>query len=133
MSQTQALKIPKRDAVARKDCWDLSKLFSGPSEWEKDFEQLAQMQKTIPSFKGTLGTSVEQLKNCLDFKCSMDSFIERLEYYSFLRVAEDGALDESQGRQVGSQSPKDNENANGNDNVTTYPEGQTASKLSAIW
>ncbi|MDR0785253.1 MAG: oligoendopeptidase F [Treponema sp.] len=82
-------KIPERSEIARKDTWDLSKLFQNDGEWDKGLVEYAEKTEKIPSFQGTLGQSAEKLADWLDFSKEFGVLEERLAYYSELRQTED--------------------------------------------
>ena len=86
---TRIKKLPPRNRVKQEDCWDLSSLFSGDTAWEQAFKR---WQKQIPQyekFRGKLAKSGSILAACLEFDSRMERAAERLEYYAFLKTAED--------------------------------------------
>ena len=77
-------KLPARNKVKQKDCWDLSSLFSSDTAWEQAFKR---WQKEIPqyaTFRGTLAKSGRAVAACLKFDNQIERAAERLEYYAFL-------------------------------------------------
>jgi oligoendopeptidase F len=84
-------KIPMRSEISAQDKWDLGKLYDSDELWAVDLAKFEKIAERIPSFKGTLGKSLESLANYLDFACELLVLGERLEYYSELRECEDGA------------------------------------------
>ncbi|MBN2051242.1 MAG: oligoendopeptidase F, partial [Spirochaetales bacterium] len=52
----------------------------------------------LESFRGSLGTSAEALKNCLDATTESERLSERLGYYAHLRLSEDGGNNTAQDR-----------------------------------
>ncbi|OUT68067.1 MAG: oligoendopeptidase F [Planctomycetaceae bacterium TMED10] len=86
---TRVKKLPARNRVNKADCWDLSSLFPSDAAWEKAFKR---WQKQIPeytNFRGTLSKSGAALAACLDFDSRVERAAEKLEYYAFLKTAED--------------------------------------------
>ena len=81
--------IPLRSEVAPENTWDLSKLFSGDKEWEAGLEEYIRRSDLIPTFKGTLGASAENLAAWLNFLKELQILEERLGYYANLRESED--------------------------------------------
>lgn len=98
MSKETVRKIPKRDQQNPKDCWDLSSLFSDETAWEAGLEELNQGIETLPQFKGSLGSSSEQLKRYLDTEQHLEQLDERLGYWAHLRTNEDAGNSEHQVR-----------------------------------
>lgn len=85
--------IPTRAQVNIEDTWDLSKLFPSDSAWAEGLGRYEEMAKRIPSFQGTLGSSVEALADWLDFSTAFGLLEERLSYYCELRQTEDEGAD----------------------------------------
>ncbi|MCL2127738.1 MAG: oligoendopeptidase F, partial [Treponema sp.] len=86
---TEPAHIPERREAAQADTWDLSKLFSDDSAWNKALSLYVEMAEKIPSFRGTLGESAESLAAYLDFARDLGILGERLYYYADLRQTED--------------------------------------------
>ena len=80
--------IPERKNVNPQDTWDLSKLFSGDSEWENALLRLAAYAPSIEQYKGSLGESVDRLYSCLNVMNEVEQLDERLGYYAHLKIAE---------------------------------------------
>ncbi|AEF83440.1 oligoendopeptidase F [Leadbettera azotonutricia] len=81
--------IPSRKEAKKEDTWDLSRLYPNDEAWSaalSDFEILAEK---IPSFRGTLAKSAEDLAAWLDFQKEFGLLEERLNYYADLRQTED--------------------------------------------
>ncbi len=90
--------IPERREVLKEHSWDLSKLFPSPEAWEEGLTQLKEDLGKIASFKGRLGKSAEDLKECQDFMSELGRLEERLGYYAQLKLSEDGGNSEHQSR-----------------------------------
>lgn len=93
---TQA--IPSRDQIADSDKWNLSKLFPGDADWDEAFSEVSKLVGTIETYKGTLGTSKEKLRDFLVFSTDLEKRLERLGVYAMLRTSEDVGSSEAQGR-----------------------------------
>jgi oligoendopeptidase F len=89
VSEDPAPAIPPRSAAAQEDTWDLSRLFTGDDAWYGGLEEYEKRAEKIPSFRGTLGKSAENLAEYLDFSRDLGILEERLGYYADLRQAED--------------------------------------------
>jgi oligoendopeptidase F len=87
-----------RKDVPEADRWDLSKLYASDGEWEKDLERYRALAEKIPSFKGTLGQSVEKLAAALGFVRDVGMLEDRLGAYAALREAEDQGLSAARDR-----------------------------------
>ena len=81
--------IPSRNEAAKEDTWDLSKLFVNDKEWEEGLEKFEKETEKIPSYKGTLGASGQNLAAWLDFYRNLSILEERLGCYAILRQTED--------------------------------------------
>ena len=81
--------IPLRKEIAKENTWDLSKLFKSDEEWEAGLGEFTARAEKIPSFRGKLGASVENLAAWLVFSRDLGILEERLGYYAELRQTED--------------------------------------------
>ncbi len=90
--------IPARQDVAEADRWNLSKLFTDDHAWRKGLDEFNSRVPEITSFKGTLGTSVSALHECLDYLTQLETLGERLGYYAQLRYSEDAGDSKNQER-----------------------------------
>ena len=81
--------IPLRGEAAKENTWDLSKLFANDEAWEAGLVEYTQRAEKIPSFRGTLGASMENLAAWLDFSRDLGILEEKLGYYAELRQTED--------------------------------------------
>lgn len=98
MSETVSVGIPDRGSIPVEHTWNLEKLFRSEQAWE---EALVEYERQIPGidrFKGTLGRSAENLRECLDYMMRLERDGERLGYYAHLRVSEDTGSSEHQAR-----------------------------------
>lgn len=81
--------IPSRKEVARENTWDLSKLFASDADWEAGLAAFEKKAEAIPSYRGTLGSSAQNLAAWLDYERDLGILEERLGYYAELRETED--------------------------------------------
>lgn len=86
-----AQRVMTREEVAEADTWDLTRLYAGDEDWEKDLLKYQNRYPEYASFRGTLGESASALLECLEFDKEMDLLAERLGHYASLRTSEDGA------------------------------------------
>jgi oligoendopeptidase F len=86
-----AARIPVRSEIPAADTWDLAVLYPTPEEWNADFVRLQEQFRRYESFKGKIGQSPANLRDCLEFDKEISLRIERLGHYASLRVSEDGA------------------------------------------
>lgn len=92
------MKIPERNAVKESDKWDLSLLFESSGEWDKALAELNDRIAEIEQFRGTLGKSLERLKEFLDLMTELEILDERLGNYAFLKTSEDAGDSVNQDR-----------------------------------
>jgi oligoendopeptidase F len=81
--------IPLRSEQAEENTWNLSKLFPNDEAWNEGLQNYEKKAERIPSFRGTLGKSAENLAEYLDFSRDLGILEERLNYYADLRQTED--------------------------------------------
>ena len=84
--------VKTRDQIKTEDTWDLTKLFGNFEEWEKEYSALGLLVNDALNFKGTLGTSKENLITFLEWFMAVQIRLERVMQYAFLLHAGD-ALD----------------------------------------
>ena len=83
--------VPTRAQIPERDKWDLSHLFANADKWKEDLRWVEQTYPRIKEWKGKLGSSAENLGQCLEFEKSLDLKIERLYHFASLQLAEDSA------------------------------------------
>src|ERR1051326_2185114 len=83
--------VPTRAQIPERDKWDLSHLFANVDKWKEDLRWIEQTYPRIKEWKGKLGSSAENLGQCLEFEKSLDLKIERLYHFASLQLAEDSA------------------------------------------
>ncbi|MDI3270348.1 MAG: hypothetical protein QJR00_06555, partial [Bacillota bacterium] len=84
------MKLLPRWEVSPEETWDLSPLYAGEEDWEKDLERLSSLLEKVKSFQKQL-TSAQAL---LDFIKSLEALMEifsRVASYPSLQQATDGA------------------------------------------
>lgn len=84
----KAKTIPKRSALKREDTWDLSKLFSSDTAWERGYKRMEKMIGGFAQFRGKLGRSAKILRACCDFEVAFNRLAERLGVYAYLKSTE---------------------------------------------
>jgi oligoendopeptidase F len=90
--------LRSRKDVPASDCWDLSKLYASAAGWEKDLERYRALTERIPTFKGTLGQSVDALAKALAFVRDLGMLEDRLGTYAALRESEDQGVSAARDR-----------------------------------
>lgn len=90
--------IPVRSEVPAQDRWDLSKLYTSDTDWEKDLTYLSEQEERILAFQGRLHESAEVLLSYLNLSVEIGRLEERLGYYAMLRKSEDAGDSENQSR-----------------------------------
>ena len=86
---TKVKKLPPRNKVSKSDCWDLSSLFPSDAAWERAFKRWQKKVPEYENFRGTLANGGTAVAACLEFDSQMERAGEKLEYYAFLKTAED--------------------------------------------
>lgn len=81
--------LPIRSDVPIEDTWDLSSLFTSDEAWESAFKEWEGRIPGYERFRGTLGSSADKLRECLDFDVEVDRMGERVGTYAYLRSTED--------------------------------------------
>ena len=71
--------------------WDLTHMFKDNGEFEKAFSEAETLVGKIASLKGTLGESLQSLKNGLDTVYSVDEKVEPVYIYTMLRKSGDSS------------------------------------------
>ena len=84
-------RIPTRSEIPVTDTWDLTVLYLTPEDWTADFTRLQQQYPGYARFKGKIGQSAANLRECLEFDKDLSLRIERLGHYASLRMSEDSS------------------------------------------
>lgn len=82
-------KTPTRAEVDPKYKWAIEKMYATDQAWEEDYKETEQLAKDFASFKGTLGTSAETLKEALDTYYKVEQRVVKLFVYAKQRSDED--------------------------------------------
>lgn len=74
-------------AEAKKEfTWNFSDIFADDAAWEAAYKKAAEEVEKIPALSGTLGKSVDSLKNAMDLITGVSQQVEVLYVYSMLRM-----------------------------------------------
>jgi oligoendopeptidase F len=84
-------RIPARSDIPASDTWDLTVLYPTPEEWTADFARLQAQYPRFTEFKGKIGQSAANLRDCLEFDKDLSLRVERLNHYASLRMSEDSS------------------------------------------
>lgn len=90
--------ILNRKQVNKSDTWDLESLYRTESDWQKDYDLLAQSLSEASSYQGTLGMDASSLLKGLTWVYTVSQRAEKLSHYAFLHHATDGGDGENQRR-----------------------------------
>lgn len=82
-------KTPTRAEVDPKYKWAIEKMYATDQAWEEDYKETEQLAKDFASFKGTLGTNAETLKEALDTYYKVEQRVVKLFVYAKQRSDED--------------------------------------------
>ncbi|SJZ81060.1 oligoendopeptidase F [Pilibacter termitis] len=82
-------KLPKREEVAVKDTWDLTKVFATDEEWEKAFEELTKLIEQSATFQGTLEKGADALVLAIHHMEVVNRKLETLYCYASMKSDED--------------------------------------------
>ena len=85
-----------REDISEEAKWDLNGLYLKESLWQEDIKKLEKDLAGYESFKGTLASSAENIKSCLEFDVSISRAIEKLYTYAHLRNDEDKTNSQNQ-------------------------------------
>ena len=78
-----------RNEIDRNITWDLSRLYAGDAQWEKDFAEIDDGVKAFLKFKGRLAESPETLLAAFQADDELGLVLERLYVYAHLKADED--------------------------------------------
>ncbi len=74
-------------AEAKKEfTWNFSDIFADDAAWEAAYKKAAEEVEKIPALAGTLGKSVDSLKNAMDLITEVSQQVDLLYVYSMLRM-----------------------------------------------
>ncbi|MGQ9779168.1 MAG: oligoendopeptidase F [Bacillota bacterium] len=89
MSEVKTL--PKRSEIPEADRWRLEDIFPNDAAWEEAFARVKEMLPQVEAFRGTLGSSPQQLLACLQARDALGELFERVYVYARMRRDEDNA------------------------------------------
>ncbi len=78
-----------RDQVREQNTWDLDGLYASSQAWEAELSSLESQLQDFASFRGTLGTTPANLKQCLEFDMNFSRALEKVYTFAHLRSDED--------------------------------------------
>ena len=81
--------IPNRKDVPAEHKWDLTTLYKSDDDWEKALAEIPALTKKLAAFKGTLGSSAQNLLGALKAMETLDRTIETTANYASLQHAAD--------------------------------------------
>jgi|WetSurMetagenome_2_1015567.scaffolds.fasta_scaffold00093_27 oligoendopeptidase F len=81
--------IPARSQVPVEDRWDLEKIYSSDSDWERDFASTASFAQAFSRRAGTLSVSPQSLLEAIVEMLAQARVMEKLLSYSSMRSDED--------------------------------------------
>jgi oligoendopeptidase F len=76
--------VPKRNDINEKDKWNLTKLYSTVSGWEKEYKNIEDTIKKYEQYKGKLASSADLFFDALEFDLNTSRVMEKLYTYSHL-------------------------------------------------
>lgn len=74
----------ERSQIPEKYRWDISDVYPGTAEWEKDYKEIEQKIGHYNSFRGKLGDSAQILLKCLQFDDRINTKLEYIWLYAKL-------------------------------------------------
>lgn len=91
------MEIPSREAIAEKDRWDLTKLYSKLEDWQKDYQKLEGKVEEYAKFSGHLGDSAKALSSAMTFHLETYRLLEKVYTYASMLSVTDTANSTYQG------------------------------------
>ena len=80
------MELKKRSDAEARYTWNFADIFPSDEAWEAAYREAEDAIAQIPAIKGTLGASVEAMKNGLDVFFAASEKAERVYVYSMLRL-----------------------------------------------
>ena len=96
-AQTQT-ELPSRNEIAENLKWNLTDIYKTNEDWEKNYQLVESSIQKYSDFKGKLGNSANDLKECLTFDDEIGIKISRLHLYASLLRDLDLTDADNQGR-----------------------------------
>ncbi len=81
----------ERSKIPVKMTWDLDKMYTGISKWEKDFKALDPLLAELMAFKGKLGNSAETLRDAFRRNDALERCLDKVYTYAHLKADENTA------------------------------------------
>lgn len=79
------MELKNRSEMDSRYTWDLTPIFESDEAWENALKEASEAVAKLQQLPGTLGASVDALKNGLDQVFSVSQQMEKLYCYAFLR------------------------------------------------
>jgi len=86
---TEAHKVPRRDEVAVKDTWDLTKIYADTATWEQDVARLEGLLPELAALQGTIGEGADKLLQALRLRDEIFNILYSLYVYASHRKDSD--------------------------------------------
>jgi oligoendopeptidase F len=80
-------KLPERSDVPNNYKWNLNDIYENIDAWDADSDRVRTLAEKIPSFAGTLSSSITNLKACLDLSNEISMISEKI--YQYARLGRD--------------------------------------------
>ena len=90
------MELKNRSEMDSRYTWDLTPIFESDEAWENALKEASEAVAKLQQLPGTLGASVDALKNGLDQVFSVSQQMEKLYCYAFLRKSGDNGDPKSQ-------------------------------------
>jgi oligoendopeptidase F len=87
--QTKMKQLPKREEIPVERTWNVEDIFATNEAWETEFKSLKEELPKLQKFKGTLGTSSDQLFQCLKYQNELSMRIGKLYVFAHLKSDQD--------------------------------------------
>ncbi|MER2260665.1 MAG: oligoendopeptidase F [Psychrobacillus sp.] len=84
-------KILTRDEVEESLTWKLEDIYSTETEWEKEFQEVAELAKKATSYQGTISSGSGALLEVLTYRDELTSKLRKLYTYAHMRSDQDTA------------------------------------------
>ncbi|MBS4172052.1 oligoendopeptidase F [Bacillus sp. FJAT-49736] len=90
MSETATVKsLPIRNDVPKELTWRLEDIFATDEAWEQEYQEVKELTKEAPKFKGKLGESAKDLYDALQFQDIVFERLSKLYTYAHMRYDQD--------------------------------------------
>ena len=81
--------LPERKEIPTDLTWDLTLIYADAAEWEKDFQQLDELQENFNRFRNQLADSSAVLRDAIQALDALERLLEKLYTYAHLLHDED--------------------------------------------